>query len=221
MSLVNTNALCTLAALKSALGIAPADTSRDAELETRIKAASTRIETYCARTFKRVVGKVEKLAGYGTPTLLPSLTPVESIASVTIDGSAVDVAELDIEDGVIVRWQNACFPRSGFSQGGIDPDIRAGFEQKKITLTYTGGYVLPNDGAAVAPALDTPADLQEACAVLAADMDRRLTRDGNVSAESTGDASIQFAVSLDATNSLETSFPAYVKSLLSGYRRAV
>lgn len=221
MALAGTNALCTLAAVKAALGIAAGDVTRDAVLETRILAASTRIERYCNRSFRRVVGKVERLAGYGTPCLLPTLTPIEVLTSLTMEDTTYAVADLEIEDGVIVRWLEGEFPHTTSYGDGASPDLRAGFERRKLVLTYTGGYVLPNDGPAVAPALDCPADLAEACAVLTADMDRRLTRDGNVSAESVGDASISFATSLDADNSLATAFPAYVRSLLTGYKRAV
>lgn len=221
MALAGSNALCTLAAVKEALGIPTATTTRDAVLETRIKAASTRIEKYCARSFKRVAGKVEKMAGYGTSCLLPALTPVEVITSLAYGDTSYVVADLDIEEGVVIRWAWGIFPHTTFLDGGIDPTARAGFERKALTLTYTGGWVLPNDTPAVSPQVDLPLDLQEACAQLAADMDRRLTRDQSLTGESVGDASASYGVSLDAANSEAGGIPGYVRSMLSGYKRAV
>ncbi len=223
MSLAGSIALCTIAQVKTALRMLQADTSRDTELEALALAASSAVNTYCARTFKRESARVEKMAGYGTPTLLPKLTPIESLTTLTLFGNAIDVADLDVEDGVIVRWKLGPFPQTGFFDGGIDQEPRAGFERLDITLTYAGGYVLPNDTTPGGLAVLCPMDLQLATASWAAYIDRQMSRDLNVIGESVGRASVQFSPNAGGGGVVQGAgaAPAFIQLMLSGYRRAV
>lgn len=230
MSLANTIALCTIAQIKTALRMAQADVSRDTELEGLALAAAAAVNSYCGRTFKRQVARVEKMAGYGTPTLLPVLCPIESLTSCTIFGwgtafgTTIDVADLEIEDEVIVRWRAGIFPHTAYFDGGIDQGPRAGFERKDITLTYTGGYVLPNDNTAiVSPIQACPMDLQLAAASWAAYIDRQMARDLNVSAESVGRASVQFSPNAGGGGVVggAGAAPAFLQLMLAPYKRAV
>lgn len=224
MALSGTIALCTLGELKLALGIANADTSRDSVLEGRILAASERIEGYCSRTFGRAVDVAEKLRGAGWPRLLPDRTPVESVTSCTIDGVAVDVTQLEVVGKTrnMVEWPEAAFPWAARLSGdGIAQGRVPGTERQNVTLTYTGGYHLPNDGALPSGATALPYAIREACVVLAADMDRRLTRDASVVAEAVGEASVQLAASAAPADAMALAFPPYVRNLLAPYFRGV
>ncbi len=222
MALAGTIALCTIAQIKRALRMAAADATRDAELEDHALAAAAAVHSYCSRTFKREVDRVEKMAGYGTPTLLPVLCPIESLTSLTMYGESIDVDDLDIEDEVIVRWRNGIFPHTAFLDGSIDAQPRAGFEKRELTLTYTGGYVLPND-AAVVGAQSCPMDLQLAAASWAAYIDRQFTRDLNVSAEAVGRASVQFSANAGGGGVVggAGAAPAFLQLALAPYKRAV
>ncbi len=224
MSLANTIALCTIAQIKTALRMSQADVSRDTELEQLALAASAAVNSYCGRKFAREVGRVERMAGYGTPTLLPDLCPIESIASLTLYGESIDVDDLEIEDEVIVRWANGVFPHTGFLDSGIDKKPRAGYEKRDLTLTYTGGYVLPNDSTPiVSPIQACPMDLQFAAATWAAYIDRQLARDLNVAAESVGRASVQFSANAGGGGVVggAGAAPAFLQLALAPYKRAV
>ncbi len=213
MALVGTNALTTLADVKTALSIS--GSTQDALLEALILTASEAIEKYCSRSFKQVVGKTEKLEGWGTPTLFPSLTPISALTSITYEGSpgvSYDVTRM-LFDRSFIEWLDGRFPHTAFLQEGtIDPVLQAGTERRLITVVYTGGYVLPND-----PSPTCPPGLQLACTRLAAHLFRSIARDESVAAESVGDAALQFVTSVDVS----TSLPVTVRMLLAGYKRAV
>ncbi len=224
MSLAGTSALCTIAQIKTALRMAQSDTSRDTELEALALAASAAVVSYCARPFKRETARVEKMAGYGTPSLLPALTPIESLTSLTLYGDALDITTMEIDDP-IVRWTTGIFPHTAFLDGGIDQEARAGFERRALTLTYAGGYYLPNDSAPspLGSALACPMDLQMATASWAAYIDRQMQRDLNVVGESVGRASVQFSPNAGGGGVVQGAgaAPAFIQLMLAPYKRAI
>lgn len=224
MALTDKIAFALLSDVKGDLGIT--DASLDSALERRILAASGLVERYCNRSFRRTVGKVEKLAGYGTTRLLPSLTPIESVASVTYDGTIVDPALYEIEpDAGGNGW--ALFAEGGWlwtapgSQTIAEALVPlAGMERKLYAVTYTGGFTLPNDSSPATPPT-LPFEIQEATTLLAAHLYAQRGRDGNVIGESVGDASVTLGVIGGADAAPRESFgiPASIAAMLDGWRR--
>jgi hypothetical protein len=214
MALDDLVAFCTLADLKSELGIT--DSASDGALERRILVASAMIENYCQRTFRRNTAKVEQLAGFGTVYLFPTLTPVDSITSITLWGDLVDSSLYEIHDGSLIYSSNGWIDTSLVAQT-MTSDLQRipGTAERAFEVTYDGGYYLPNDDAQAGTPL--PVDITEACLAMAATLHRNAGRDQSVQAESVGDASVQFAGGVAGREAM----PLYVKSLLAPYKRAV
>lgn len=224
MALAGQLAFCTLAEVKQALKIPTADTTNDAALEVMIVAASERIESYCNRSFARKVDGIEKLVGAGWPKLLPDRTPIESIKSVSLTGTLLDVTQFEIigKQRSMIEWLNGSFPWDARLSGdGIAQSKVPGTESRNVTLVFTGGYWLPNDTSPGPDAFPLPLTIRVACAALCADMWRRDTRDASIAAEAVGEASVTLAVTTNATDAMAAALPPYVKSLLSAYYRAV
>jgi hypothetical protein len=141
-------ALTTLTAVKLHLGIT--DESDDALLTQLINEASDDIAGNCNRTLTRETRTAEKYIGDGSPDIYLELYPVESIASVTIDGLAVTDYELTAKSGRLFR------------ENGWDYDAT-------ILVTYTGGYRLETVAAVTGPPAvaeiprTMPYDLESAC----------------------------------------------------------
>lgn len=214
MSLANTTALCTLADLKDDLGIT--DNSKDAALERRILAASDLIVQHLGRDLRRVVGKSEDLPGYGTPRLIVSLTPLETLTSVAFNGAIVDSGNYSVEDPAIGTIFNpATWIDTAVFRSAVSPTQKGGDEQRLYTVVYTGGYALPNDTAPAGTAL--PGPIVEACLALATVLHRRRGRDSAVQAETVGEASQTFG--MGSAGGGAPLISGFIAELLAPYRR--
>lgn len=224
MALTNLVAFCLLDDLKSDLGIS--GSANDSRLEAKVLQASELIEAYCGRQFRYNASRVEKLAGYGTTRLLPNLTPIASVASVFFeDGAEVSASSYVVEtdtrgDG----W--ALYAETGWERTGpgvqtisATPVALIGEERAAFTVTYAGGYSLPNDSVKPGPLL--PTTISEACLMLACTLWRQRGRDANVIAESVGDASIQlgFIGGIDSAPRESFGIPAGIAAMLDAYKR--
>ncbi len=149
-SILAANALTTVATMEAELGI-PAGTQTTL-LERLINEASDAIEHYCSRTFYRAT-LTEKYAGHGTRRLMVDRTPLESITSITVDGSLISPVDYSIEDakiGTVYRelgwlWtaKSALDQDSSRVRPATD-DKLVGTEERYIEVVYIGGYVLPS-----------------------------------------------------------------------------
>lgn len=223
MALTNLIAFALLDDLKADLGIT--GSTNDAQLERRILAASGLVEKYCHRPFRRNTAKVEKLRGYGTTRLLPELTPIASVASITYDGAIVDPTQYEIEtDSAGNGW--ALFAESGWRWTAAGRQTTSedlvplpGTERAAYLVTYSGGYTLPNDSDQTGPKL--PFEIQEATTLLAAHLWQQRGRDGNVISESEGAASVAFGFIGGADAAPKESFgiPASIAAMLDGWVR--
>lgn len=191
MALTDKVAFCTLADLKTELGIT--DSLSDARLERRIIAASAVIESHCQRRFRRTT-VTETLIGYGSPTLFISRTPIESVTSLSIDGTAIDSANytLDGDKGILRAltgaWQWTTYRAATASTPPIPGD-----EYPDYSCIYIGGYFLPNDTAPMpGTATALPDVLIEACLTIAATMQRRGGQDTGLAGSAAGDASVSW-----------------------------
>jgi hypothetical protein len=148
MALSN-DVLVDVSTIETALGITPG--SEDALLERLIEAASSRIKRYCNRTFYYEVDIVELMAGYGTTNLVVSRRPIKAIDQITFDGSLV--SSDDYKSTTVARFANAgiIFNRGGWywpvtKVRNIARDPSPGSEDPLYEVTYTGGWVTPEQG---------------------------------------------------------------------------
>ena len=170
--------------------------SSDPRLPRLIAVASNAILQHLNRKqLHYAAGFEESLAGYGTPRLLLSLTPVLSVTEVLLDGTEVDPASYSIEDADagILRHSN-CWAWTGVNRGGLPPqtDRAAGSERPAYALTYTGGYVTPAQAAGGGPARSLPYDLEEACIQAVVALYRGNGRDPEVASEALGAYSVSY-----------------------------
>lgn len=199
-----------MAALESVLGIGAG--SATARCEQVINAASEDIENACGRKFGRQVGKVEKLAGFDGQRLYLALNPVESVASVAFDGSAIDASsyELFAEEGYLYRRTGWVW--TALSQSMIAPMQLPGSEEKRFTVTYTGGYALAGVGRTPGT-YPQPYGLEEACLALAAYRFRQTPKNPALSVEQAGNASRSYS------GGKAPGIPDYIAQQLEAYVR--
>lgn len=160
--------LTTLQNVKIELGISLPDTSMDEYIERLIKAATDAIERYCQRHFSYVDVFTETVAGYGTPFILVSRTPLVSIQEIRIlgvsIGANIDPNEYEIYDreaGSIYRQSG--WPWSAGARGDITREPFPGTERKIIEVTYSGGYVTPDQEVHLLLPRTLPYDLEQIC----------------------------------------------------------
>ena len=134
-------ALLTLDELKVALGIAPGDTSQDAQLQMMIDQYSDVIATMCKRVFAKE--KVTETwrgdpSPYENNRIYLTHYPVadDDIESVTCNGYLIDPLDYEIENAT--------------------GKLSYGPAAAPIVVTYTGGYDIPTD---TPPALKAAAQL--------------------------------------------------------------
>jgi hypothetical protein len=218
MALTNTNALCLLADLKADLGIT--GSGSDSMLERRILAASELITSFLNRPLRRDTARVESLPGYGTDKLFPSLAPIHSIASITLEDEVISADSYSIDPtGLMIvaesGWEDTrLVVQSVSSRLNRLPTT----EQALFVVTFDGGYTLPNDTVITTALL--PPLITEACLMLAATLYGQRGVDGRVQSEQVGGASIQYRVSYEGDGSIN-GIPKNIAQMLSPYRRAV
>ena len=88
--------LCTLSLLKAVLGVSVEETLDDPKLQALIGKASTQIAAYCGRDFAVVEVEDELQDGDDSPLLTLARTPILAVTALSIDGQAVDVAEVKV-----------------------------------------------------------------------------------------------------------------------------
>jgi len=162
--------LTVLATVKDELGIT--GTAEDTKIERWIRQASAAIAAYCGRVFaQEVVSEVFRLtdgrrgltwASRCEPVLMLKRYPIASVASVTEDGTALttDQYEVEPEAGLLYR---------------LCEDERIEWTAAKVTVAYTGGYVL-------LPEL--PEAIERACVSLVRHYRANATRDTAVTRRS-------------------------------------
>jgi hypothetical protein len=167
----------------------------DSRLPRYISVASAAICGYLNRKqLHYSAAYVEKVAGFARPRLILELTPVISIASITLsDGSVVEPSEYSIEDdqaGLVFR--SSGWPYTGLIRPGlVYTDPAAGTEEKVITATYAGGWVTPYQ-AVSGPARTLPYEIEEACIQTAVSLYRKAGADQSIASEGLGDYSVTY-----------------------------
>jgi hypothetical protein len=122
--------------------------SADVTLKHPAREASVAVETYCNRTFARAA-YTEVLPGYGGPILMLSRTPVVAVAAVTGDSQPIlDYAIEDPAAGFLYRRLGWAWSRGIVF--GLDESTAPGFEARPYAVSYTAGYLVPDDDVASA-----------------------------------------------------------------------
>lgn len=144
--------LCALSDVKTLLDIS--DTTQDAKIGLMIDRVSSLAVQYLGYNPKRTTYTSEKYAVTNIQYLQLNNQPIQSIASVTLQGTAVTDYGTESNDyavGLLYRgsgWVGRCYTR------GMTYDIVSGF--RDVEITYTAGWYLPGDAGYVA---DDPASL--------------------------------------------------------------
>ena len=221
------SALCTLADLKTELGIS--GSGEDDTLKRMINAASAQIAGFCNRSFYYETGKVEYVAGYGTPYLRVSKYPLEAITSIvylssfsgttgsTISSNDYVIRERDKQSGRIFREDGWLWTAAML--GGATYPAFPGTESPLYKVTYSGGYVTQqqddDDNPSASVTRDLPYDLEDACIQLAAQRYLSSGDDRRINAEKLMSYSVTYSVTAQSS----TDIPASIKCVLNRYRR--
>jgi hypothetical protein len=126
-----------------------------------------------------------------------SRSPVASISSVVEDGITLAASdyEADLQAGLIWR---------------LADDYRVKWSGRKITISYSAGYILPSDAGR-----NLPQDIQRACVLMVTAQYNARGRDPMIRSESAQD--VGQATYLDPREGME-SMPPQVAALLYNYR---
>lgn len=152
--------LATVDQLKAELSIS--GSSQDDRLSLLLAAASSAIEGYCGRTFARAT-LTEQISPRGRQTLNLSRYPIANIASVTMGTSTITDYQRDDEAGQL--WREGGWTWAALTLPDITQDPDPNMAARNVSVTYTGGYILPGN-----PGADLPAALQYASLRVAAQM---------------------------------------------------
>lgn len=162
---LNSNALVTVAGVRSWMDIPATDTSHDLKIELLINAASDRIESFLDRSLERRT-RTERLDGVRSSRILLKHYPADkpTILSFSDDWNFSDELSpdsYDIQEQSIVVLKSMASPRGNLN----------------LKVVYAGGYVLPNSQLLIGDRL--PSDLSMACLMLVqwlwqVERDRRL-----------------------------------------------
>lgn len=135
----DTHDLSVIATVKAELDIS--GTSQDDELQRLLTEASVQIATYCNRVFA-VQTYSEVYRNVRCRSLLPlSHAPVDTITSVSVDGTALESTEYEVE------------AEAGFLYR-LSDDTRIAWTACKIAIVYSAGYTLLTE---------LPYDIERAC----------------------------------------------------------
>ncbi|MEA4901859.1 hypothetical protein [Desulfitobacterium sp.] len=155
------NALTTLEAMKTMLGIAPddIDPQRDVIIVNLINSVSAWVE----RMTGRHLGKktyIQQYVASGTQELVLLQWPILAVEYVkdTSDGDIIPDSEYDfnVTGEIGVLYKDKGWPLRGY-RGGLSYDIVA--PMRCLEVKYTAGYVLPKDATEEEPST-LPFDLQ-------------------------------------------------------------
>jgi hypothetical protein len=197
--------LISLADLKLALGIT--GTTQDADLQAAITFQSRIVAEYCDRRFGLAQVKETFTFDYGEnvrtrEALTLSLYPVTSVTDVSISGTSTADYTFDPPSGRLWLPYSYEYWRSGYYLYGYGPN--------PITVTYSGGYDLPEQA---------PVRLQRAIIETINQNRQSGTRDPTIREVQHGDTRITYVSQSFAAGSTGQHLTASVTNLIQPYRR--
>lgn len=183
----------------------------DPRLPRLISVASAAIARHLDRQLHYVASITEKVKGFGRPRLILDVTPIVSVASVTLDDGTVVTDYVRENDLAGLLYRRAGWPDTGLSRGGLPPanDGAPGTQEPSITVVYAGGWVTP----AQSGTRTLPYEIEEACVQAVVGLYRGNGRDPEVASESLGAYSVSYRGQAGGI------LPDKVLPLLAAYRR--
>ena len=206
--------LCTLASLKTYLGITTNES--DSVLEMLIKQNSSMIENYLNYSLARKVNNAEVHSVNNEQLLLLDNQPIQSVSAVTIGGMAIDdfkVIPKYASVGMLYRGLGWC---GQYYTRGMTYDIVSGVYE--IEVSYISGYYLPNDEGYSEGASDSlPYDIMTACIIACAEeWNVKVNNAEGIKSYSEGGQSTTF---LDNGTMADSGLSKKVCSMLESYKR--
>ena len=206
--------LCTLASLKTYLGITTTD--NDDILTMLIKQNSAMIENYLNYSLARKVNEAEVHSVNNEQLLLLDNQPIQSVSAVTIGGTAIDDFKLlpkYSKVGMLYRGLGWC---GSYYTRGMTYDVVSGVYE--IEVDYISGYYLPNDTGYVEGAEDSlPYDIMTACIMACAEeWNVKINNAEGIKSYSEGGMSTTFA---DSGTMADSGLSKKVCSMLESYKR--
>lgn len=216
-------ALTTLEGLKEALEITAS--TKDNTLRRLINTATDMINRYLRRELHRVVAVDELYPLKGGCRLSTKRAPIVSVQSVKFNEAPIDAINYVVERPTAGLIYFRCgIPTYAFRRAGIAQDPQPGTEPLGLALSYTAGYITPEQadvgGAFAGQAATLPSVIETAAINLAAHLfenDGALA-DGEVQSETTGDASVTYRADDTAGDEAERAIPANIRGMIKGYR---
>ena len=215
------NALTTVESVNATLGYTTGDdAARDALIERYIALASDTIEQMCGRKFYRATDYAERVpAGQSIYIQIYDHYPLVSISSITYDddtATTIDSSDYEISeaDAGMIRninggWRNTqVYTFSGPTRYLATPEALRDWVPA-YTVTYTGGYITPQQEDDGVGDRTLPFDLEQAAIDAAVSQYYQRTRDKGVSSVGMGRSSVSYG----SANSTEL-----LQSVISRYR---
>lgn len=213
-------ALTTLDALKSELGITGTDD--DSYLESTIERTSAALQSAIGRKVYYESGIVEYVRGGHTPFVVVARAPIVSITSIVLDDGdetyiyAADEYRAQSDDSGIVERLDGWWPSTA-DIVGVQPTHLPSTQRRTIKVTYTGGWVTPQQAADDATLTrDLPYDIEDAALALATLRYRMRGRDTGIQSRKNLSASVSFE-----TGALAGTYPDAVQRVIASYGRII
>ena len=206
--------LCTLASLKTYLGIS--NTDSDDILNMLIKQNSAMIENYLNYSLARKVNEAEVHSVNNEQLLLLDNQPIQSVSAVKIGGEPITdfkvIPKYSIV-GMLYRGLGWC---GQYYTRGMTYDVVSGLYE--IEVDYISGYYLPNDAGYVEGAADSlPYDIVTACILACAEeWNIKINNAEGIKSYSEGGQSTTF---IDSGTMADSGLSKKVCSILESYRR--
>lgn len=179
-------ALVSVADVKESLGIASSDITRDNLILRKINQATLFIEAYCGLArdhhFKQTTYTNEEYDGTGTNSIILRMRPVSSIASFKRRNST-------LSDGGFEDVESELYHKD-LTAGIIELVFNSNSGWNRYSVTYTAGYET------------IPADLSEACVILASFYVENSASGTAVKKKQEGQRSIEYFDSANSTSSV-------------------
>lgn len=215
-------ALCTLADLKTELGISGG--TEDTRLERLIEVATRAIEKYCGvDSFHYEEARVDDIPGHGTPILQTPKTPIIEIDSIVWDPDDANETITATLYSVDNEEQGRIYREGGWRWTAAVSEFLVstfmpGTEQSLYRVTYDCGWVTQNqEDLDNSLTRNLPHDLEDACLQIAAMRYKWSPHDPSVKSEKLQ----SWAVSYGGNGSNSGVVPAELAGILDGYKRIV
>ncbi len=172
MAVLLSYALTTVADVKELLGIASSDTSKDNLIIRKINQATIMIERYTGRRFALTTYTDEEYNATGTDQLTLLQRPIVSLTSISSRDTSLNEADWDsVDTNLYFSDANSGIVRLLYNTTG---------RWNRYKVSYTAGYAT------------IPADIAEACAMLAAFLVDNGTSGSNVKSKQEGQRKIEY-----------------------------